>query len=213
MDFAETDCAHLNQVDDLREGTVVCLTCGLVLSNLFLDQISSPSQQQSLTEEVSLTEIQNLLDRIHIPTSYGHFIMNFLKKNFTIKSKQAIAFSVFKVLNDMDIPVSLKEISLTTDVYKKALNKAQKHDQFVNVDFGDIVEKYARFLNLPFKTISLIKEQIKEAPTTGHNPNSVLASILYKVCKKEGRKISIKKIADLTKVSSISIQRYNKLSR
>lgn len=213
MDFAEASCEHLNQADDLREGTVVCLTCGLVLSNLYLDQISSPSQQQSLTEEFSLAEIQNLLDRIHIPTSYCHFIMKFLKKNFTIKSKQAIVFSVFKVLNDMDIPISLKEISLSTNMQQKTLNKAQKHDQFVNVDFGDVAEKYARLLNLPFKTITLIKEQIKEAPTTGHNPNSVIASILYQVCKKEGRKISIKRIAALTKVSSISIQRYNKLSR
>jgi transcription initiation factor TFIIIB Brf1 subunit/transcription initiation factor TFIIB len=215
MDFAENNCEHLTYADDPHEGTVVCLNCGLVLSNLFSDQISNleQQQQQRSTEDFCLNEIQDLLDRIHIPACYGHHIKNFLKKNFTTNSKKAIAFSVFKVLNDMDIPVSMKELSLATDLHKKTIHKAQTLDHVVSIDFSEIVEKYTKLLHLPFETTTVIKEKILTAPVTGHNPNSVLAAIIYQVCKAEKRKVSIKTISAVTKVSCISIQRYNKFTK
>jgi transcription initiation factor TFIIIB Brf1 subunit/transcription initiation factor TFIIB len=204
-------CEHLNLTDDYHEGTVVCLSCGLVISPLFINQLSSVKQLQ-FQEDIS-TEISNLLDRIHIPICYSNQILSYFNKNFTTKSKHALIFSSYKVLNDLDIPISIKEISNVSSVSKKNINKVQQNNSFVHFNSNTTVEKYSKILNLCYKTTTLIKKRVASVPVSGHNPNSVIASVIYQVCKEQKIKASIKKIAEVTSVSCISIQRYNNYSK
>lgn len=213
MDFRDRLCQHLNLVEDIHEGSVVCSLCGLVLSPLFIDQIShgsNCSNDRLSTENFNLSEIKNFLDRIHISSCFAPKINAHLNKNYTIKSRHALVYSIFKILNEMNIPISMNEISQASNVNKKNLHQAQLHNDVVNIDFSDIVEKYAKLLNLNFETLTLIKERIRNSPKSGHNPNSVLASTIYQVCKLLKHRISMKKIGQVTKVSCVSIQRYNK---
>ena len=154
-----------------------------------------------------------MLDRIHISTCFAIRIKDHLEKNFTTKSRQSLVYSVFKVLNEMQIPISLKEISQATNISKKILHQSQSHNDIIIIDFSDIMEKYARLLELNFETTTLIKEKIKQSPCSGHNPNSVLASVIYQICKKTKQRISMKKISRITQVSCVSIQRYNKFNK
>lgn len=211
MSHEHTSCSHLKVSDDYHEGTVVCLSCGLVLSPLFLNQLSNVQQLDS--QKDVLTDIENLLDRIHIPICYSNQILSYFNKNFTTKSKQALIYASYKVLNDLDIPISMKEISNVSSISKKSINKVQQINSFVNLDSNIIVEKYSKLLGLCFKTITLIKKRLTSVPISGHNPNSIIASVIYQVCKEKKLKISIKKIAEVTSVSCISIQRYNKFSK
>jgi transcription initiation factor TFIIIB Brf1 subunit/transcription initiation factor TFIIB len=168
---------------------------------------------ETQTQTDILSDIQNLLDRIHVPVCYAHQIESYYKKNFTTKSKNSIIFSIYKVLNDFQIPISLKEISNVSNVTLKKLNKAHIEDSFVKRDTNVILDKHCALLGLCYKTTTLIKNRLVTAPISGHNPNSVLASLIYQVCRELKKKISIKKISEVTSVSCISIQRYNNFSK
>ena len=52
----------------------------------------------------------------HISTCFAVRIEDHLKENFTTKSRQSLVYSVFKVLNEMQIPISLKEISQASNL-------------------------------------------------------------------------------------------------
>lgn len=212
MDNRDRPCQHLTQIEDFHEGSVICSLCGLVLSPLFIDQISQLSDpcHDPSTENFSLAEIRNLLDRIHISTCFATQIDAHLTKNFTTKSRKALVYSIFKVLNEINIPISMKELSQACHINKKMLHQAQSENDVVFIKFSDIVEKYAKLLNLNYQTITLIKETIKRCPMSGHNPNSVLASTIYQVCRRTKQRVSIKKVSQVTQVSCVSIQRYNK---
>ncbi len=213
MDFGDRSCQHLSQIEDFHEGCVICSLCGLVLSPLFMDQItqiSSLNSHYSPAENLNLAEIKNLLDRVHISTSFATQIDSYFQTNFITKSKQALVYSMFKILNELGISISMKEISQAFNISKKMLHRAQSVNDIIKIDFLDIVEKYGRLLNLNFETITLIKEEMRNKPTSGHNPNSVLASTIYQVCKKTKQHVSIKKVSEVTQVSCVSIQRYNK---
>ena len=213
MHHSNSSCQHLETLDDFHEGSVVCTLCGLVISPLFSDFVPSiPCYQEEInsTESFCLNEIKNLLDRIHVSTCFATRILTHLRMNFTTNSRRNVVYSVFKVLNELNIPISLKEISHVSNLSKKTLHQVQSHNEVIDVDFSDVVEKYARLLNLSFETIALIKAKIKNSTGSGHNPNSVLASTIYQICKSTGQRISMKKIAQVTQVSCVSIQRYNK---
>ena len=207
MDSKCHSCQNITFFDDYCEGNVVCYSCGLVTSPLFLNQINSVSHVNQETN--ILSDIQHLLDKIHVPICYGNQIESYYCKNFTTKSKTSLVFAIYKVLNDLEIPISMKEISNVSSVDKKCLNRVQHENQFINFDSNAIVEKYCVMLGLNFKTITLIKNKINSLPISGHNPNSILASVIYQICKEQKIKISIKHIAEITSVSCISIQRYN----
>lgn len=204
-------CQHDSVIEDHHEGTIVCISCGLVLSNLFLHQIERMTHCE--TQKDILTDIQNLLDRIHVPICYANQIESYYTRNFTTKSKNSIIFSIYKVLNDFQIPISLKEISNVSNVNIKKLNKAHLEDSFVQRDTNVILERYCSLLGLCYKTTTLIKNRLVTLPNSGHNPNSVLASLIYQVCRDLKKKISIKRISEVTNVSCISIQRYNSFSK
>jgi len=181
------------------------------MSNLFQHQIERMTHCE--TQKDILTDIQNLLDRIHVPICYANQIESYYTRNFTTKSKNSVIFSIYKVLNDFQIPISLKEISNVSNVNMKKLSKVHIEDNFVTRDTNVILEKYCALLGLYYKTTTLIKNRLLTTPISGHNPNSVLASVIYQVCRDLKKKISIKKISEVTSVSCISIQRYNSFSK
>jgi len=209
MDSQPYSCAHEKVIEDYREGTVVCTSCGLVLSSLFLHQLVNLSEQRTEADDVVLSDIQHLLDRIHVPLCHAYRIEAFHKKNCFNKSKQSIAFSVYRTLNDIGIPITMKEVSNISHIKKESLNRVRCDDNLIQIDSSVLVEKYSKLLDLSYKTTTVIKKEISSAPISGHNPNSVLASLIYQVCKRSKIKISIKKVAEVTSVSCISIQRYN----
>jgi len=209
MDKQENSCPHLDPIEDHHEGIIVCTACGLVMTNLYLTQIENNSYEEVSSQSSSLHEIQHLLDRMHVPVCYASNIESYYRKNFTTKSNKSLIFSVYRTLNKLGIPVSMKEISNVADVPKSKLNKIDLTNNCMELNPSTLVDKYCGLLGLNFKIGTLIKRSLDEAPISGHNPNSVLASTIYQVCKKERLKLSIKKISEVTSVSCISIQRYN----
>ena len=71
MPHSEHLCGHENVIDDEREGSCVCINCGLVLeSQLFLPGFNEIKYEKKITDikEIEKNEqIRELLHRINLP--------------------------------------------------------------------------------------------------------------------------------------------------
>ena len=203
-------CQHINEIIDEREGTIICYDCGLVLSNYFFAQ--SQPQHSFFTPSSILEEIKELLERLNLPQIFSHDIYeNLLKSSAKTnsKTKKLIPYFVYKTLNEIGCPVSIKDISSVSGISENDLYDMQQSETLV-LNPHALLEKYCKLLGLSdFKIYSVIKEKM---PTinTGHNPLTIIASLIYKYCKENNLKYSMKEIASTVGISSVSIQRYIK---
>jgi transcription initiation factor TFIIIB Brf1 subunit/transcription initiation factor TFIIB len=208
MYYPEHLCSHLNQILDTKEGNYCCLDCGLVLSPYYIqDNIITKSEETNYWRE----EIKNYLDRIHIPQTFSNMIYEYFDKNYYSKNNKNMMCSIYKILNENGITITLNEISGTSHISSKEIVKVQKDN--VKLTKEEIAEKYCKFLNLSFAIVSVIKEEIKKSNLSGHTPTTIVAAIIYKITKQEGKGISMKEISKLMNVSCISIQRYIKYQK
>lgn len=212
-------CGHFTVVDDVHDGGVICLDCGEVLSPIYQQnevKISHFFNEEHLDKksQILLDQAKDILDKIHLSTIFANQIVCYLNKQFKKRNTHNLIFSMYKVLNEMcDVPISLKELCGVTGLTLPDVCAYQQTNQNVVIKSYEIVEKYIKPLNLDFKTTSLIKEKIRNHKSSGHAPTTVIAGIIYSVCKNTEKKISVKKISELTSVSQISIQRFLKHAR
>ena len=111
-------------------------------------------------------------------------------------------------LNSLGVSVSLHDLSIATGVHMSKIYLTQKPNENVKLDMSSLAEKFCCALKIDFKTTALIKERLTKPTESGHTPATVIAGSIYKIAKERKLKLSIKKISEVTSVSSISIQRY-----
>jgi transcription initiation factor TFIIIB Brf1 subunit/transcription initiation factor TFIIB len=200
-------CEHLSEVIDEREGIIVCYDCGLVLSNYFFSQTQTFNCSQSIFQE----EIKEILERLNLPQIFANDVLQKLKscgKNNS-RTKKLIPYFVYKTLNEIGCPVSIKDISSVSGISENDLYDMQESESLV-LNPHTLLEKYCKLLGLnDFKIYSVIKEKMP-VEDTGHNPLTIIASLIYKYCKENNLKYSMKEIASTVGISSVSIQRYIK---
>ena len=198
----------MNEVVDEREGTVVCVDCGLVLSQYYVSQANTNFCGGNFMVE----EIKEVLERLNLPQFFSEDIFNKIKlsKKENTKKKSLVPYFVYKTLSELGFPVSIKDISAVSGVSENDIYNMQESEKSLILSPFSLLEKYCKLLGLnDFKTYSLIKETLPTTDT-GHNPLTVIASTIYKYCKKTGLKYSMKQIASTVGISSVSIQRYIK---
>ena len=198
---------------DTREGFYVCSVCGLVKDNIYDDGPTTGRTYYGFhhpTDFKLLEEIKDMLDRVHIPTTHAQLCLNYYKKKYKGYNKKAIIFSIYFDLNSLSFSISLKDLLNVNGLSGESTFSTQKKNENVLLDVVGMVEKYCIMLNLSYKEISLIKEKIKSLPKSGHTPLTTIAGNIYLYCKENNKKFSVKKIAQVTQVSTISIQRYIK---
>jgi transcription initiation factor TFIIIB Brf1 subunit/transcription initiation factor TFIIB len=211
MSFSHYNCQHLNEIVDEREGTIICYDCGLVISSVYFSQ---PQPQQTFINSGVYSgvhdEIKEFLERLHLPQCFSDDIYNNLQISNKINSRKKglIPYFVYKTLNEIGFPISIKDISAVSGMTENDIYSMQEDEKSLILNPYSLLEKYCKILGLnDFKTYSVIKENL---PTieTGHNPLTVIASTIYKYCKQNGLKFSMKHIASTVGISSVSIQRY-----
>lgn len=205
------NCQHMNEIVDEREGTIICSDCGLVISNFYLSQ---PQPQHINIPGFSSVqeEISELLERLNLPQCFSEDIYNNLQNSKKVNSRKKglIPYFVYKTLSEIGFPVSIKDISAVSGISENNIYSMQESEKTLILNPYSLLEKYCKKLGInDFKTYSLIKENL---PTidTGHNPLTIIASTIYKYCKENGLKYSMKQIASSIGISSVSIQRYIK---
>lgn len=200
------------QVGDLLvEGFYVCSMCGLVRDNIYDDRPKAALYSfYNPTDFKIIEEIKDMLDRVHISTSYAQLVFSYYKKNYKGYNRKAMVFSIYFILNNHSFNISLKDLLNANGLTGESTFSTQKKNEIVLLDVVEMVEKYCIMLDLSYKEISLIKEKIRSLPKSGHTPLTTIAGNIYLYCKENNKKYSVKKIAQVTQVSTISIQRYIK---
>jgi transcription initiation factor TFIIIB Brf1 subunit/transcription initiation factor TFIIB len=195
------NCSHINQITDEHEGSIICTDCGLVITNqIYFDDIKF---EQLHDDEEPYKEY---LDRLNLPISNISAIEQ--TKPACIST---LASHLYLNINKTS-SVSLKEIlSATGANEKKIVKKTRGHTTILNKNI--LLEKYCTQLNIDYRNYTVIKEALEKIELTGHNPLTIIASLIYDFCKKRKVKISMKKVACTTGISCISIQRFLKLHK
>ncbi len=204
MPHSEHFCPHLDQVTDDREGTIVCTNCGLVITDQVFQQ-SYLSETNQKEHDLAIT-INNILDKLNLPVC---FTTDIIKKYLSIpKRKFLLEYVVYLTLHECGFPISIKDIACVTGVSDSKIYDLQEKDQSICLKPQDLIEKYCTMLNLDFKTCSVIKKELPTVIETGHNPLTVIASTIYKYSRRNKLKLSMKQIATVVNISTVSIQRY-----
>ena len=217
MDNSKIICFHKNKITDVHEGNDVCVECGLVLTSCFIEEVNFTPNPEQLINENLKEQILEFLSRLNISEIYAFEIYQFYrsknKQKKYISNKDYLSniiFAIYSVLNKHNIYFSLKEMSNISGVDTKKIFLSQSFNDTINISLHDLLEKYVSILNLNFKAYSVIKENLPNTPKSGHNPYTIVASEIYKYCKNNNLKISMKFIAKGFSINPVSIQRYLK---
>jgi len=211
MSCSISSCKHINQFDDIREGISVCLTCGLVLSDqIFLHDecVKSPFLQNTCLQEDILEILERLnFSKIHVE-SIEKNIKKITSKKKYVNKNDVLAACVYKTLNKENNVLSLQDIASVSGVSKKKINILDDSIHILKAE--NVLEKYCKLNNLDYKNYTVIKENMYGYKILGHNPHTLVGSVIYMHCKKNKIKTSMKKIAQTLGISTISIQRFIK---
>lgn len=205
-------CSAESEILDVRDGHYVCTACGLVLDSHYQDVSQFPVFEQDVEIPNKWNEeTKDILTRLNIPTCYAAHILNHFEKKYDKKNQKNLLDSIYTILNSLNISITLNELSNVTACHKSKINGNNVTEiTNVAVDKTGLVDKYCALLELDFKTETVIKERLKKIKKAGHSPTTIVAGVIYSVCKDLNLKKSIKQIAAFTSVSPISIQRFVK---
>lgn len=221
-----SDCKHINTVVDEREGSIICSDCALVTSeHLFLcSNVTSSFTQQYKTENYNVTsslsqqyktenEILEILERLNLSSTYAENVKKnmrkiSIKRNNRSISNDVLAASIFKTFNSEKNTLSIGDVSAVSGVSKKKIAKLDKSIHILKSEH--ILEKYCCLNNLDYKNYTVIKEELYKYKVLGHNPLTLVGSLIYMHCKRNKIKNSMKNISQTLNISPISIQRFLK---
>lgn len=206
MPSENSSCQHLNQVIDEHEGTYVCIDCAWVMSQHYSEETyRNIYELQNFDYDIN-SETSEILSKLNLPDGLKIYIPSISLNKKTSTNTIDSATSIYLKTNENESIVTLKEISAVTGIHPKkiAKNKTNILNKVV------LLEKYCTLLGLDFKTYTLIKEKLRSCKISGHNPLTVVASVIYIHSKQHKLKLSMKKIAEQFGISPISIQRYLK---
>ncbi len=193
------NCAHLNETLDSHENYFVCTDCGLVKDIQYVYE-KNPFYQ---FEQNHYSPVVNILDKFNISEYYSKELNS---KTFKKRGIKYLASQIYKTVNEDNSSLPLKSLM---NVTKLKTNQIKSNDIHI-LDIEKILEKYTTHLNLDFKTYTLIKEKIKLYLNTGFQPLSVIGGVIYLHCREHKKKLSMKTIASVLGISTISIQRFVK---
>jgi len=145
---------------------------------------------------------------MNMPECYIDLVENQLNQNRK-KSVQLkkITSEIYSKINKENNILPLKTLMNISGLKSRDI-KSFSNIQILNIE--ELLEVYTKMLSLDYKTYTLIKEQLKDYRQVGNQPLTVIAGLIYLHVRKTKKRISMKKIASITGISTISIQRFIK---
>lgn len=209
-------CPHLNEVIDHHNGDYICSDCGLVLDKIYFSFHNNLYSQDWEQKINIIEEIKDVLERLQVPSSFANMILTNFKiqcptydKITELKKRVLMGISIYEVLNENDIPVSIKDIAGVLQVTTEDMFHYQKKP--IAINWKEMLSKYCSLLGIAYPHYSVIKRRIKENKIlSGHNPITILGGYIYIYVKECKLKISLKQISETLNISGVSIQRYIK---
>lgn len=211
MSAATTHCPHLNEIDDFRNGDVICVDCGLIIDKIYVTSfVSCPESDSPSFEKEYILEI---LNRLNIPYTYSDKILQKFndlsrKEKNCNRKLEILSYSVYEILNEYNIPISLKDICSVSGISTDKL--FSKQHCATTVPLSPTLEKYCLMMNLSYQDFIKIEQKLPCELESGHNPLTIIGSLIYKYSKENNLNLSIKHIANTLSISVVSIQRFLK---
>lgn len=203
----------MNTLIDEREGTIVCTCCGLVVDEkIYNFYDSNLSSKEEVGNDCFKNDVREILSKLQLPDVYTTLILKNFQKETEQKrnKKQLLPYVIYKTLNENGIPISIKDISSISGFTDISIYDMQESNKSLILQPSDLLEKYCRYLGMDYKTYTLIKKLLPQENISGHNPLTIIAATIYRFCKSNNIKVSMKKISSTVKISCVSIQRYLK---
>lgn len=209
-------CPHFNEIIDQHHGDYICSDCGLVLDKIYSSFNINLFSHDWGEKKNMVEEIKDVLERLQLPTSFANMIFN----NFSnqcptnermtdLKKRVLMGISTYEVLNENDIPISIKDIACAIQVSTEDMFHYQKKP--IAINWEEMLSKYCTLLGVGYPDYVVINRRIKENKVlSGHNPITILGGYIYMYVKEQKLKISLKQISDTLSISGVSIQRYIK---
>jgi hypothetical protein len=129
-----------------------------------------------------------------------------LKPKCKVYNIKKVASAIYRTVNQDNSTILLKDILNFSN-----LTSSQIKTQDISiVNFEYIIEKYTKRFNLSFNDNTVIKEEILKYTNTGFQPLTIIGGTIYKYLCKLNLKKSMKEVAKILRISTISIQRFIK---
>lgn len=210
-------CLHENDVTDQHEGTLICTDCGIVKDVVFYNE---PTMNTNFKKSNCFDEVENILDQLHISKQYSDVINSSIYKKKTkiqlptrnvqkTSSIKKIVTAIYNKVNEKSSNLLLKDIINFSHLEPSQI----KSKDILIINLEEILERYTKKFNLDFKSTLLIKKKISQFNNTGYQPLTIIGGVIYLYHTEMRKKISMKKIATVLGISSISIQRFIKKSQ
>jgi transcription initiation factor TFIIIB Brf1 subunit/transcription initiation factor TFIIB len=205
-------CEHdqIFQLHDVHTGDVVCSNCGVILGIEYLHHNTSTSAAQQ-TNRVG-GDVENIIHQLHLPDSFVELVINDYNKKYNTNTTQPtnirkISSCIYNTVNSVSNCLSINDISKVTGLPPASIDTSR------NATFHDLNVLADKYLNLfddiPFRDKTLIKGKLMlEYETTGYNPLTIIAGVIYLYCKHRGLRRPMCQIASTIGISPISIRRF-----
>lgn len=218
-------CDHKYIVEDLHEGTIVCVDCCLVIE----EQLFMPSYEhtthiscqqnkgQSSIECASESLLRNVCDRLHIPKnvlddSIEQYttLKSYFKEKKTFKADDIAAFALYDTLSRHSASRSMGEIESHTNVLHGAIWAIESAlcSTTTVVNVCDLIDSHCKSLEIPFYYTSIMKNIVENIKGLGAtHPRCLSALVIYLYCKEINIKLTMKQVCIVCQVSSPTIHK------
>jgi len=212
-------CEHSAKLENWAEGTVVCLDCGLVLDQIFVDGVTHPRQEtnENLEKMNRLAQefiFNNMLDESLLQKGADLFSDLFAKHNVELKrikisEKNMLIYCLIDVMTQEAVPYNVdmmyEQLGGSRKTYWKIFNlhrsaHLSKPEHFMNY--------YCWALQLSYKDYSNLMVICTRYEYLDMQPTCLAAGIVYRYCRDMKKNISMKSVSEVLHVSKQSIQKF-----
>ena len=157
--------------------------------------------------------VKNVADKMHIENDFlidkVMKLYSEFKSSHILDKNGLLMYLFYKTCKDFDYPRSLREISAHSGVSEKRMNRIDKftRSQDAPIDAYQILTAHYIFLDLSYSQLKDMFQMIDLIENDNYHPITIAATVSYIYLRKHNKKSSMKHIADLFKISPMSIHR------
>lgn len=215
-------CPHQQTVDDDREGSCVCLQCGLVLEAIYQqpwrqeERDSSEVFSSSGQSDQIKTFLLDVAAHAEISACIVEYTYTYFKKikrqleNHTPKFTERVlaSYALYETLSRNKFSRTVQEISFfTTCSLSKlwAVESALNLKETLNHPL-DYVERFCSLLDIKYHEMKIIRGIVGNMfGWGGIRPQCVVAVVIHLYCKETKNKLPLLRICEVCDVSSTNI--------
>ena len=214
-------CDHLQQIEDIHTGDLVCTKCGLVLDQCYVQDERLNLQYRGIENKLKSSNdlIKHYLSVLFLPEKYAEMIENTMVKSFEtyrMKKEVKIVAALCVVMLNNYIPISVKRIqskllSSPKDIKQCCyLVSCYPQKNLVSNDIYSLSDSILQCYGCSFQDIQSIKSIISSrlCENCSYSPVTIIVGNAFSFFWREGRNHSLKNLCDFVGITRNSIYSY-----